>query len=405
MKKFRYELVKINGMRENAIIEATDRKAALQQLRMQGGSIVQLTECTTPHRWRGELLDNLFLNRDLQLYNINMRIARQLQVGVPLLKALQNVAKTTSKVYQRALTDVGEDLRAGLSFAQALHKHARFFPSLMINVVAIGERSGVLPVLLADVAEYYKDAGEFKKYVGQIALYPCMLLLLGLVMLSSFTFFVVPTFASLYNTLNIPLHGTLQIFLWVREHLLWLFLLVVFSVLSVLGYTLQQKRSNPEYIADLLGRLPGAGRLYKIVQEVRFCRVFGMQLAVGIDLLTALEFTKSCVRGSKIQQMCVQVAVELKKGRSLYESLERNNTFLSSETLEFLATAEDGSGYAQMLEVAHEQATFNLKNSLETMKIYLQPVVFLAIALILAMVIVILLQPMLGILENIGSNW
>ena len=406
MKSFRYEKVGLGGKRSRGIVEAVDVREALRILQTDEGKIVSLKELGNSEKSKYSFkVWSLLVVDDLQLYNINMRIAGQLKVGVPLLKALENISQTTSKKYERALKEVGEDLRQGASLGQALRKYPKLFPILMSNMIEIGENSGGLAVLLQDTAQYYKDTYELKKYLQQIALYPCLLLALSITMLSSFIFFVVPTFASLYGTLNIPLHPTLQLFLLIRGHFVGIVIVVLGVVLAMVAKVVYEKNKNNDYLYDLILRIYFIGDIFKKIQEVRFCRVLGMQLGVGVDLLTALEFAQKSICGSCIKNMCSQVSVELNKGRTLYEGIRKHNVFLSIETLEFLAAAENGGGYAEMLDIAHEQAVFNLKSLLDKMKVYLQPLVFLVIAIVLAVIIVVLLQPMLGIIENIGNNW
>ena len=123
MKSFRYEKVGLGGKRSRGIVEAVDVREALRILQTDEGNIVSLKELGNSEKSKYSFkVWSLLVVDDLQLYNINMRIAGQLKVGVPLLKALENISQTTSKKYERALKEVGEDLRQGASLGQALRK-------------------------------------------------------------------------------------------------------------------------------------------------------------------------------------------------------------------------------------------------------------------------------------------
>lgn len=404
MKSFGYELLQQNGQRSSGKVLARDKRDALTKLRTHDCKIIRLElEQDTLSKQAGQSIG--LPGQILFTANLNLRLAGQLKAGIPLRKALENIKAVSKGKYQQGLQEVVDTLDAGRTFSEALSARRDLFPDFMCSMVSVGEHTGALAEMLQDVADYYFDLYEIRTHLKQVSLYPLFLCTLIFLLLLAFIEFVVPSFASLYTMLNIDLHGVLRGLLLLREHLLLIILAGILSLVVAVRHIRSRCRQNSNYLMDIAVRAPVIGHFAKVLQEVRFCRVVSMQLRVGVDLLTALQIARNCITGTAMQHMLDQVTADLTRGVGLYETALAHNTFLSDDTLEFISVGEDGNGYAQMLELAHTQARGNLKNISASIKTYAQPLIFLLTALTLGAVIVILLQPMLGVLENVGNNW
>ena len=94
--------------------------------------------------------------------SVMARFARTLSTtfaaGVPLIEALTSVAGAAgNKIYSEAILKVREDVSTGLQLNTAL-KTRGIFPTLLIQMTAIGEESGALDAMLDKVATYYEEA-------------------------------------------------------------------------------------------------------------------------------------------------------------------------------------------------------------------------------------------------------
>lgn len=94
--------------------------------------------------------------------SVMARFARTLSTtfaaGVPLIDALTSVAGAAgNRIYAEAIYKVREDVSSGLPLNTAL-KTSGIFPTLLIQMSAIGEESGSLDGMLDKVASYYEEA-------------------------------------------------------------------------------------------------------------------------------------------------------------------------------------------------------------------------------------------------------
>lgn len=76
--------------------------------------------------------------------------------GVPMVEALDSVAGASGNfVYESATRQVRQDVATGASLTSSLQS-AKVFPTMLIQMVSIGEESGSLDTMVEKVAEYYE---------------------------------------------------------------------------------------------------------------------------------------------------------------------------------------------------------------------------------------------------------
>ncbi|GFM67660.1 type II secretion system protein F [Pseudomonas cichorii] len=84
-------------------------------------------------------------------------LATTFAAGVPLVEALDSVAGATGNVvFKNAVNKVKQDVSTGMQLNFSM-RSVKVFPSLAIQMTAIGEESGALDSMLDKVATYYED--------------------------------------------------------------------------------------------------------------------------------------------------------------------------------------------------------------------------------------------------------
>jgi type IV pilus assembly protein PilC len=87
-------------------------------------------------------------------------LAMLLRSGVPILQALDIVSDTVNnKVISKAVTDVQASVREGESMAKPLGKH-KVFPPMVVQMLAVGEETGQVDVMLEKVSTFYNQEVE-----------------------------------------------------------------------------------------------------------------------------------------------------------------------------------------------------------------------------------------------------
>jgi type IV pilus assembly protein PilC len=120
---------------------------------------------------------------DLVMKSVVARWTRTLSTmfaaGVPLVEALDSVGGTSGNlIYARATEQIQRDVAAGSALTTAMNS-AGVFPTMVLQMAAIGEESGALDDMLARAAEFYEDeVDEMVKGLSTL-LEPIIIVVLG----------------------------------------------------------------------------------------------------------------------------------------------------------------------------------------------------------------------------------
>jgi len=96
------------------------------------------------------------------IYNsIIARFSRTLSTtfaaGVPLIDALESVSGACGNaVYEKSVLKIKDEVTTGIQLNTSL-RSSGIFPSMLLQMVAIGEESGALDEMLDKVATYYEE--------------------------------------------------------------------------------------------------------------------------------------------------------------------------------------------------------------------------------------------------------
>jgi general secretion pathway protein F len=108
-------------------------------------------------------------------------LATMLAAGVPVLNALEIVKKVLNNVVLEKVVEEARDaIREGEAIAAPLKRSGQF-PSMMVHMVAVGERSGQLEAMLENVAGAYERDVEGKVARLTTVLSPMIIVLMALV--------------------------------------------------------------------------------------------------------------------------------------------------------------------------------------------------------------------------------
>ncbi|MBX2809612.1 MAG: type II secretion system F family protein [Cellvibrionaceae bacterium] len=100
----------------------------------------------------GKILYNSILAR------YSRTLATTFAAGVPLIDSLESVAGATGNIiYERGVLNIRDQVATGVQLNQAM-RASNLFPSMMLQMAAIGEESGALDEMLAKVATFHEEA-------------------------------------------------------------------------------------------------------------------------------------------------------------------------------------------------------------------------------------------------------
>ena len=123
----------------------------------------------------GNLYKMLYLSR------ITDNLNTMLSSGVPIVRALDITSQVVdSLVYKNLLEEVADGVKSGMSLSGAFEKHKEHIPSILVQMISVGEETGSLGSILQTLNVFYSREvdGAVDTLVGLIE--PIMIVVLGI---------------------------------------------------------------------------------------------------------------------------------------------------------------------------------------------------------------------------------
>jgi type IV pilus assembly protein PilC len=98
------------------------------------------------------------ITRKVNLARFSRTISGLLRTDIPVVQAFDITSHVVRNVYyQQAILDAAESIKKGATIAESLAQRSAVFPPLVVQMTMVGERSGNVDELLADIADFYEQ--------------------------------------------------------------------------------------------------------------------------------------------------------------------------------------------------------------------------------------------------------
>lgn len=119
------------------------------------------------------------LSKKIAISRFTRNFGTMIRAGVPILQALEIVGETSGNVViERAAKAVQDSVRRGESLAGPLAQHP-VFPTMVVQMIAVGEDTGALDTMLAKVADFYDAEVEAMTEQLTSLIEPLMIVVIG----------------------------------------------------------------------------------------------------------------------------------------------------------------------------------------------------------------------------------
>src|SRR5213595_2337290 len=229
MPQYNYVALDARGQEATGLLEAASTNEAIGQLRQAGffptsvyedaksgpnGKVsrraAKMARITRP-RARTSIV--LFQGKTVKpkvLMIFTRQLATLIDAGLPLLRGLNVLAKQErDAVLKKTINKLADSVQGGSTFSEGLSQHPRIFNDLYVNMVKAGEVGGVLEVVLTRLAEFQEKAAKVKNKVVAAMVYPVIVMVMAVAILSFLLVFIVPRFEAIFHEMlgDKPLPG------------------------------------------------------------------------------------------------------------------------------------------------------------------------------------------------------
>lgn len=300
-------------------------KSAVELTRILRGEHITVTGVT---RKRTEIKIPLFKKEKVGFKELAV-YARQLSVlidaDLPLIQSLGMLAKQTkNKYFKEVITTVRKDVEAGATLNQAKKKFPKVFDDLFCNLVASGEQSGSLDIMLRRLADYLEQVVKLRAQIKQAMTYPVAIFIFSVVVTIFMMWKIVPIFSNIFVELGADMPVLTQITMvisgFVQSYIL--FIILGFVGLVFLFRYSKKTTTGRELIDRAMLKIPLFGTLFEKVALSRITRTLSTLLSGGVPMMESLKITSTTAGNVILESRIMESRTMVAEGANLADAFK-----------------------------------------------------------------------------------
>lgn len=405
MSAFRYQAVEANGASTQGVIEAEDRKAALRLLGQRGlfPSLLEICQSADqpgvpvePAKMPWEL--NLALGPRIHRKDITAftrEMGTLLGAAIPIPQALEGLGEQEENPALKTIVrQISESVRKGVALSTAMEEHPRIFSQLYVSMVRVGEEAGVLPKVMADLADLLEHEDEVRSEVVAAVSYPAFVLGFGVLTVAVLLTVVLPRlFTMLQEMLPIlPLPTLILLKVSGVLHKYWLLILIALGGSTFAARRFVRSAQGAEFWDQIKLRLPVMGSVFRSAALSRFARTLGTLVRSGVSLLPALKIVEQTIGNLVLGRMIAQVAEETRGGDSLATPLRKLDIFPKT-VIQMISVGEETGKLDDMLLKVADIEERHMRGRTKVLVSLLAPALILVVGALVGFMVMALLLP------------
>ena len=397
MPAFSYQAIDTQGATQRGVLEADSERAVRSQLRarqlvpLEVQPVVSTTQSRDLVWWPRRVLSQTGLTIWTR------QLAGLVDAGLPLERALTALADAASSPQQQALVAaLRADVNAGSSFAQALAEHPAEFSPMYRAVIAAGEHSGQLGLVLERLADDLEARQALRSKVLAALLYPTIVSGIALVIVLFLLAYVVPQVASVFTSSQraLPLLTVVMLAISQAVQAAWLWALLAATVATLaLRWSLRQPSVRQQWDAAWL-RLPVLGALSRGYNAAQCARTLALLIGAGVPILKALQTAAETLPNTALRADLVEAQGLVREGAPLGKALAHRQR-LPSLLAMFARLGEQTGELPQMLQRAAQQ----LSNEVQRKALYwatlLEPLLIVGMGVVVMLIVLAVMLPII----------
>ena len=326
------------------------------------------------------------------------QLADLLKSGVPLLRALKILHDQTSNSNLKFVVDhIYRRIEAGETLAEAMGRYPIVFGDMGIQVIKAGGEGGFLEESLYHIAEYTEAQDDLKGRITGALVYPILLLVFLIVVVTAIMILVVPSFADLFEDMRrqgqLPI--ATEILLRISSDMQYILMAAVpIAIAGIVWFRFWYSTDKGSRVVDQFKlRLPVAGKVYEGFAVARFCRILGTLLRNGVPIVKSLEISGAAT-GNRILADAISKASEnIAGGARLADPLAKSGCFPQT-VVEMISVAEESNTLDTVL--VEISATLERRNwrALDLAVRFIEPLMLIVLGLVILALVVSLMQPL-----------
>lgn len=340
-----------------------------------------------------------------ELFILCEQLSTLLTSGITIAKALEILEKQNfNNEVKSCISSIKLEVIKGNQLYKSMKEFNNIFPTLMIEMIRVGENSGNLDKTLQYLANHYDK--EYKLYndIKTSLTYPTIVFVVSIIITILLTVNAIPIFMNILFQCGVQISPLTKILFTVSGDIKnnFGFILTIMGIICVLfrrNSNYRTKLSNN--INYLVYKIPYLHNLKLKMYVQKFSSVMGMLIQSGISIVDSLEIVQLIIENENFEKQIKSCIKNIKNGKSLTLAF-KSFSFFDDIQSSMLEVGEESGNldeiFYRIAYLAEKEIDYKSKRLIK----FIEPSVTILLSIFVGMAIIALILPMMNIVDSIG---
>jgi len=341
-----------------------------------------------------ESLNRKVINSD-EIVSFTRQLATMLKAGLPLIQSLDVAAETTEKHVRAFILSLRNEVAVGHTFSDSLRNYPNIFDNIYCNLVAAGEISGTLDIMLDRIASFQEKDQRLKANIKKALTYPIAVLIIAGVVTAVLLINVVPAFEETFASFGAELPVFTRFVVAISEAMQKYWGLVVGSLIAIIGvFKLARSKSKRfSYAIDkYILKVPMFGKLLFLSAIARFSRTLATTFSAGIPMLDSLNSSAGATGNQHVANAVLGIRDKVSQGSLLNVAMKENSDF-PPLLQQLTKVGEEAGALETMLHKAADSYEDSVNDAVDTLTALLEPAIMSFLAVVIGGLMIAMYLP------------
>jgi len=401
MAVYAYTVVNKQGKQKKGTLEANSKEIVLNRLKESGYYPLQVEEQSALQK--EIVIGNPVKTKDITIFC--QQFEAIISAGISVLEALDILEEQTeNKFLKKIIADMYSSVESGNSLSESMAHHKKYFPSILINMIAAGEASGNLEVALGRMAEHFEKEYKLQQSIRKATMYPIIVSIVSLIVIGVLIVVVIPTFVGMFEQIGMELPWTTRTLIGISDFVInkWYILLSAVVLISLILYFYVRSEVGRITLSGIKLKVPVIGKVNVKIVASRFSRTMSTLLASGLPLLEAIEIVAKVVDNYKVEKLILEGKNQVSKGQPLSKPISEMAIFPPMIT-HMVKIGEDTGKLEPILNKVADFYDQEVETSVTQLTTLIEPAIIVFLAVVVGFVVISIIQPMFQMYGGLGT--
>lgn len=345
------------------------------------------------------------LDRDIQIGGkelsdqkkeyLYIELSSLLEAGIDLKTSFELMLSDQKKPKDKELFEsVQAALIGGASMSYALRQSSRF--SLYeIYSIQIGEETGQLGQILAELAIFFKNKIKQKRRIISALSYPCIVIITSIVAVIFMLKYLVPMFSDVFQRFGGQLPWLTQKVVDLSKTFQHGFLPFICFMIAIIVLGIYQ-RDNVyfrKWTATVILKMPIVGVIVHRIYLARFCSSMRLLIGARLPLLRATALIRQMIAFYPIESSLAEIEKMVMQGASLNQSMSKFSIY-PSKLVQLIKVGEETGNLDSFFAKIGEQYVDEVEYRTTTLSSMLEPLIVIGLGLVVGVILIAMYLPL-----------